>query len=190
MKRLFVAVKIPPGEAIQEALQRYRQELQGEDIKWVEPHNLHLTLKFFGETPSRQVGPIVNALQEAAADCPPSSFRVEGCGTFGSHRIPRVIWLGIRKADGLTRLYESVNKHLSPLGYLPDKKLFTPHLTLGRIRELRDLHRLHSIESELVDAVFSRVDLREFVLMESFLRPRGPVYKVMQSFGLGEGQRA
>jgi RNA 2',3'-cyclic 3'-phosphodiesterase len=190
MKRLFCAVKVPPCEEISEALGVFRQELQDEAIKWVEPQNLHITLKFFGETPNRQVGPIVEALHLAASDCPPGSFRVEGCGTFGSARMPRVIWLGIRRADTLIGLNTAVNQRLSPLGYRPDKTLFTPHLTLGRIRELKNHHTLTSVESEFADTLFARVDLKAFYLIESFLRPQGPLYKVVQTFVLGEGQRA
>lgn len=190
MKRLFCAVKVPPCESITETLGVFKQELAGEAIKWVEPHNLHLTLKFFGDTPNKQVGPIAEALHLAASDCPPGSFRVEGCGTFGSPRLPRVIWLGIRKAEALLRLYESVNHNLYSLGYKPDKALFTPHLTLGRIRELNNHVGLTTLESEFAETLFARVDLKEFFLIESFLRPQGPIYKVLQTFMLGEGQRA
>lgn len=190
MKRLFCAVKVPPSEEISEALAFFRQELQGEAIKWVEPQNLHITLKFFGETPNRQVDPIAGALHLAAMDCPPGSFRIEGCGTFGSARMPRVIWLGIRRAEHLMQLYNRVNQRLAPLGYKPDKTLFTPHLTLGRIREIKDLHALSAVESEFAETRFARVELKEFYLIESFLRPRGPLYKVLQTFVLGEGHRA
>jgi RNA 2',3'-cyclic 3'-phosphodiesterase len=190
MKRLFCAVKVPPCEEITEALLAFKRELEGEAIKWVEPQNLHLTLKFFGDTPNKQVESIAEALRLAASDCPPGSFRVEGCGTFGSPRLPRVIWLGIRKADSLVRLSDSVNHHLMPLGYRPEKTLFTPHLTLGRIRDLKSPTALTSLESEFADARFARVELKEFYLIESFLRPQGPLYKVLQTFVLGEGQRA
>lgn len=190
MKRLFCAVKVPPCEEIHEALDVFRKGLRGEAIKWVEPQNMHLTLKFFGDTPDKMVAPITDALHQVASDCPPSSFRVEGCGTFGSSGLPRVVWLGIRKADGLLRLSDCVNQKIAPLGYAPDKKLFTPHLTLGRIKGLKQLHVLNALESEFAETRFTRVDLREFYLIESVLRPQGPLYKILEAFELGEGQRA
>jgi 2'-5' RNA ligase len=190
MKRLFCAVKIPPTEAIEEVIGVFSQELGSAQIKWVATQNLHLTLKFFGDTPNHQLGPITEALFMAASDFPPFSFTVEGCGTFGSVRQPNVIWLGIKNAQPLIDLYNLINQHLAPLGYVPDKKLFTPHLTIGRIKSLPDTLRLRSLESEYCEEGFARVKTSSFYLMESFLRPQGPLYKVVEAFRLGEGHRA
>jgi RNA 2',3'-cyclic 3'-phosphodiesterase len=190
MKRLFCAVKVPHTEAIGAALDAYQQALHGESIKWVEPFNLHLTLKFFGDTPNRETDNIIPALHKAAAACPPFSFQVQGCGTFGSPRLPRVIWLGIKNAKPLSDLYHEVNHQLEPLGYVPDKKIFTPHLTIARIKHLRNPHALTKVESELMESVFSQVTVNHFYLMESVLRREGPLYKVVEEFELGEGHRA
>lgn len=190
MKRLFCAVKIPLSDPIEEVMGVFRQELASAHINWVATQNLHLTLKFFGDTPNQQLGPISEALFMAAADFPPFSFTVEGCGTFGSVRQPNVIWLGIKNAGELIKLYHSINKHLAPLGFVPDKKLFTPHLTIGRIKSLHDTLTLRSLESEYCEERFALVKTSSFYLMESFLRPQGPIYKVVEEFRLGEGHRA
>lgn len=190
MRRLFCAVKVPVNEAIEEAIKVFMQELTDARVSWVSPQNLHLTLKFFGDTPNHQVDHIVEALQQSAADFPPFGFLVEGCGTFGSIRQPNVIWLGIRQATSLTELYHSVNNHLQPLGYMPDRKLFTPHLTIGRIKSISNTLTLRALESEFSTESFAKVRTESFYLMESYLRPQGPIYKVVQEFRLGEGHRA
>ena len=190
MRRLFCAVKVPVNHAISETLDVFKCKLSGAKINWVEPQNLHLTLKFFGVTPNDMVEPVVEALHQAAAGFPPFSFTMEGCGSFGSMRQPNVIWLGIRNAKILADLYHEVNKHLAPLGYIPDKKIFTPHLTIGRIKTLKDNLTLRSLESEFGTETFATVRTESFFLIESFLRPRGPLYKAVQEFRLGEGHRA
>jgi RNA 2',3'-cyclic 3'-phosphodiesterase len=190
MKRLFCAVKVPLNEAIDEAISVFRQELIDARVNWVSPQNLHLTLKFFGDTPNQQVEPIAEALHHCAASLPPFSFSVQGCGTFGSVRQPNVIWLGIRNAKPLVDLYHSVNQHLGPLGFAPDMKLFTPHLTIGRIKDISDTLALRALESEYSGQEFAKVPTGSFYLMESFLRPQGPLYTVVQEFKLGEGHRA
>ena len=171
-------------------MEAFQQELSDARISWVSPLNLHLTLKFFGDTPIQDISAILEALHLSATALPPFSFTVEGCGTFGSLRQPNVIWLGIKNAKMLTELYYSVNQQLAPLGFVPDKKLFTPHLTIGRIKSIGDTLTLRSLESQFSTETFATVRTESFYLMESFLRPQGPVYKVVEEFKLGEGQRA
>jgi 2'-5' RNA ligase len=190
VKRLFCAVKIPLTDDIEEVFGVCRRELASESITWVGMHHLHITLKFFGDTPVDRINPIIDSLQAAAADSPPCAFRIEGLGTFGSPRQPRVIWLGVKKARQLISLQEKIQTHLIEAGYRPEQKLFTPHLTIGRIKHLRDIHVVNSLESEFKETTFARVDTTEFYLIESRLQAGGPVYTTLQTFSLGEGHRA
>lgn len=190
MKRLFCAVKVPDSEGLIDVINGFQKALEGEEIKWVDPLNLHITLKFFGPTPDKAIPGIISAIQKAAAICPPFSFTVEGCGTFGSSRLPRVIWLGIRNASGITQLYHEVNNQLKHLDYHPDKDIFTPHLTIGRIKNLSSTYELNTVEAEYLTEMFSEVQVSRFYLIESILRPAGPEYRVVEAFDLGAGHRA
>ncbi len=190
MKRLFCAVKVPLVDSIEEVIDVFHTELSSEAITWVNKHHLHITIKFFGDTPNDRVDPLVEALHLVSADFPPFSFRVEGCGTFGPSRQPRVIWLGIRKADMLIALQEKVQHQLSSLGYEPEQRLFVPHLTIGRIKQLTDHFGLTSLESDYKESHFSRVEVGSFYLIESKLLRQGPVYTDVERFVLGEGHRA
>ncbi len=242
VKRLFCAVKVPLTDDIEEAFEVYRRELAGEAIKWVEPHNLHLTLKFFGDTPADRLDAITAALQSAArrfsfqgdpkdmADGaspdrrkgmdssteedvdintgegghtssrkaekndsrgdsktgkhPMLNFEVRGCGHFASRSQPRVIWMGIEQAAGLKRLYRLINEELFPMGYEAERQAFSPHLTLGRIKSLKQIQLLRDLEKEFADTLFASVSTTHFFLMESILKPQGPVYHEAGRFTL------
>ena len=162
----------------------FRRELEGEKISWVSPDNLHLTLKFFGDTPGYMLKKIVPALQNSATECSGFNFRMEGCGTFGNPRMPRVLWLGIKDADDLDCLYQSVNRQLEPLGYKPDKATFVPHLTIGRIKHLNDTGPLRELMARYEDTQFGTTEVTSFYLIQSILRPKGPEYKILNEFTL------
>jgi len=182
MKRLFCAVKVTPSQAVRDTLDTFRREMQGEKISWVSPDNLHLTLKFFGDTPGYKQKKITPALRNAAAECSAFTFRMEGCGTFGNPRMPRVLWLGIKDADDLDHLYQTVNRHLEPLGYKPDKATFVPHLTIGRIKHMDDTGPLRELMAQYESTFFGTTEVNAFYLIQSILRPRGPEYKILEEF--------
>ena len=177
MKRLFTAIHIPPSDSVTNALHHFQTELEGDRINWVSPANLHLTLKFFGDTPMRDEPPIQKALEAAGKESEPFTFRIKGCGTFGNPRMPRVIWLGIKEADGLIRLYDTINKHLKPLGHKPDKKVFVPHLTIARVKHLTNHAGLEELLAEYAAEDFGEVTVDHFTLYQSILKPTGPEYR-------------
>lgn len=184
MKRLFCAVKAEAGEEIRSVWRDFRDRLGKERINWVDPAGLHITLAFFGDTPPNKEAQITKALEQAAGHSSPFSFQARGCGTFGSRRMPRVIWLGTREADGFTELHEQVIRFLEPTGYRPDKKVFVPHLTIGRIKHLEHPGTLDELVSAYQDKLFGTFSVDRFYLIQSVLTPGGPVYRTVQSFEL------
>lgn len=184
MKRLFCAVMVPPEQAVVSVLQTMQQSLAGEAIKWVEPNNIHITLKFFGDTHDRDIPGIINALGGVTTEVSRFDFSLVGCNTFGSVRQARVIWMGIRNPGSLVHLYNRINDRLSTLGYEPDIRLFNPHLTLGRIKQLHNYLALEHLLGKYADTAFAKVDIHSFYLMQSILKPTGPVYKVLHTFRL------
>jgi RNA 2',3'-cyclic 3'-phosphodiesterase len=184
MKRLFSAVKVPFSNALKKVCTSYKQQLSDEDIKWVDASNLHITLKFFGDTPFKDIQPIIEAFKKAACKVPAFSFSLNGTGSFGSSRQPRVIWVGVQKSDALINLYDIINQHLKPLGYQPEKVHYAPHLTIGRIKFIRDVHGLHLLESEFAEEDMGIVKVDSFSLFQSKLTSTGPVYTVVEQFVL------
>jgi len=186
--RLFIAVHLP--EEITARLGAVQDQLRAAqaDVSWVRPGNLHLTLKFLGETEAGRLEGIRAALMEAARGTVPFPCELRGLGSFGG-RVPRVVWVGVeRGAEPLTRLAEQIEAGVAGLGFPREKRGFTAHLTLGRVRSPRNAERLVSALAEWRREGFGDVTVAQFVLMESQLDPRGSIYTLLQSFPLGSAR--
>lgn len=176
MKRLFAALKIQPDP---EFISRYRllkQEMRNEPVKWVEEHNIHITLKFFGETEESRIPGISRVLANVASQRGPLSFRLKGLGVFGSSYAPRVVWAGIDPYEPLAGLMKDVHRDLRSEGWEPDRQNLVPHLTLGRIKSLRDRIFFQRTLDRYRDLTSLPVTPGTIILYESILRKEGPLY--------------
>ena len=185
MKRLFAAIKLHPSE---EFLSRYyamKRTLQSEKIKWVEPDNIHVTLKFFGETPDHHIPGINLALREAAKNISAFSFGLEHIGIFGSSYKPRVIWMGIEDEGAITALAEEVFRQLEIIGIKKDRQNFVPHLTIARIKSVINKEQFQNVIKKYREGSIQKEEVNTFHLFESILRPRGPEYTILKSFTRG-----
>lgn len=190
--RLFVAVNVDP--VLRPAVEAVRRRLleawpKGRDlVKWVEPHNLHLTLKFLGEVDGSTAERAAEALRAVEAS-PSFVLQLVGLGAFPRARGARVLWVGVGEgAQELTRLAARVDQVLRELGFPPEDRPFSPHLTLGRLRTPAYHPELEAAlqHNSRVEIGSQRVQSVE--LMESTLRRAGPVYTVVRSYRLkGEG---
>ena len=105
-------------------------------LRPVNPEGVHLTLKFLGDVSMSQVDAIAAAVEGAAADAQPFDLELRGVGGFPDLRRPRVLWVGVGgDLEALQRLYSAVEAALAPLGFPPEGRAFTPHLTLARLRD-------------------------------------------------------
>lgn len=136
--RSFIALEMPPQ--VKDFAAGLIRELKptGADVKWVEPANLHLTLKFLGEVDPGATADIITAVERACAGRPPLELAAQGCGAFPGPRAPKVVWLGlVGGTDPLAGLARAIEAALAPLGFEAEKRAFKPHLTLGRVRRPR-----------------------------------------------------
>jgi 2'-5' RNA ligase len=186
--RLFIAVNLPEHEKarLAEILDVLRTTAL--PVRWVQRESLHITLKFLGEVPERQVAEIAAANERVADRCAPFELEVGGFGTFPSRTRPRVFWIGVATPPQLVELQELVEENIEPLGYPREKRAFHPHLTLGRVKS--DAGKLDSaavdrILSSLVYKAVVRVDSID--LMRSHLSPRGARYERIHAANLGRG---
>ena len=184
MKRLFAAIKINPSEVFFAHYYSLKKQLQHEKIKWVEPENLHLTLKFFGETPEHHI-PVINvALSKAVEGFSSFEINIANTGIFGSSYKPRVIWLGIEDKEETLSLATKIISELEYIGIESDRQNFVPHLSLGRIRSLNDKNIFQKVIDQHKEAYIQKEEVKEIHLFESILRPQGPEYKIINSFEL------
>ena len=183
--RVFVAVSL--SSEIRERLASLQDRLRHAqaDVSWVRPENIHVTLKFLGETEEKRLPSIRGALAEVSRDGASFSMEVAGAGSFGG-RVPRVVWVGVRDgAQPLTELARQVEHNLARLGFPKEKREFTAHLTLGRVRSPRNAQGLLTALQAAREEQFGTMAARTFELMQSELRPSGSVYAVLERFSLG-----
>ncbi len=176
MKRLFVAIKIHPSSKYISLFNEISSSLGHELIKWVEPENMHLTLKFFGETDEKQIPLIQQVLADASAKTKSFTLKIANTGIFGSRYDPKVIWFGIEKNTELEILVQNIVDGLAKQGWEPDRQNFIPHLTIGRIRKLKDKSLFQKLISQYNTVEIQEENVNEIMLYESILRREGPLY--------------
>ena len=141
--RAFIAIALP--DTVRESLRQLQQELAQSraDVKWVEPANLHLTLKFLDEIAEDQRQQVEAMLGEMASRESTFTLQLEQVGAFPSMSAPRIMWVGIAQGkDALTRMGEAIEQQARSLGLRREERPFSCHLTLGRVRSPRGLKEL------------------------------------------------
>ncbi len=183
--RLFIAVEIPAE--VRKRLGEIEKELvaSGADVKWVPEGNFHATLKFLGGVSSARVDAVTSAIEGAVQGVPGFEVCLAGVGAFPNLRRPNVVWVGMKSgADQMKVLAERVERAMEPLGFAPEKRPFSPHITLGRARTPKNAERLKELIERLRDEEAGAFRVEGVALMKSDLRPTGPVYTRIADFRL------
>jgi len=176
MKRLFAAIKIHPSARYISLFNEICSSLRHERIKWIEPENTHLTLKFFGETDEAKIPAIRLAIEAAVDQSKPFTLKIASTGVFGSRYDPKVLWFGIEKQNELDELARNIFTELAKYGWEQDRQNFVPHLTIGRIREIKDKPLFQKNLSKYTSVEIQDENVTEIILYESILRREGPLY--------------
>lgn len=188
MKRTFLAIPIPVGEEYPALVQRLQRQLPHEqrNINWCKTNQIHLTLKFVGDTPDADIPKIVEACQQVARRHEPFAMDFNRTGIFGSNHSPRVLWLGMKdEPKALYELEEDVLEAFDGLGYLRDRQNFVPHLTVCRIKTLVDKAYFQQVYQGIEQKSYLRAEVGEIVYFQSFLQPTGAFYKALKRIPLG-----
>jgi 2'-5' RNA ligase len=182
--RTFVCIELTDEIRQKLSLLSGTLSLSGANVKWVEPHNVHLTLKFLGEVPDKEIPDVCKEIKRVAAGIPPFDFAVEGLGTFPPGRNPRVVWCGVKEESGaLEKLQRELSTALRDYAAKEEHKKFTAHLTIGRVRGGGVEKLCAEIERNRKAGLGSQ-DASEVVLMMSALSPQGPTYTPLGRFAL------
>ncbi|MBU2652348.1 MAG: RNA 2',3'-cyclic phosphodiesterase [Bacteroidetes bacterium] len=185
MMRLFTAIKVQPGIRFLELLSKLQQSLHYDRIKWVETGNIHITLRFFGETPEIELKKIIPALERSVTGHKPFEITLKDIGIFGSSYNPRVIWCGIEHSLPLQALAKSHFLELEKAAFPGDRQNFVPHLTLGRIKSIGNKNHFQDVIRSHQPGVIQQVPVKEIILFESILRREGPEYRVVERVEMG-----
>lgn len=188
-KRVFAGIEIDLGVCeklvlVQEDLQSLIRQRQAK-VSWVKPQNLHLTLKFVGEVEASLVERLQGALAEAVGKIEPFPFKTSGIGAFPDGDRPRILYSAISEGvEGLNHLVDAIESAFAELGIARETKPFVPHITLGRVKTPQVRIEMTDVVTALSELPLGVTTVRDVVLFESTLSPRGVQYDVLGRYYL------
>lgn len=187
--RAFIAIELP--ETLRKQLYHLQNMLKKEtgiSAKWVDPYGVHLTLKFLGYVPSSQIEEIKKSMEQAASGIAPFRLEIKNLGVFPNLAKVQVIWVGLGgDTDKLSQLQKRLEENMSRLGFAPEGRAFTPHLTLARVRERTSAEEQQRLGKLIASGTLdepSRFEVSVVNLMRSQLTPQGAIYSQLYSAGL------
>jgi len=175
--RIFIAITL--SREAREELRALQSSLKasGADVRWVDPENIHLTLRFLGDCGERTVPLVESALSGAVSDFRQFHLGLEGIGAFTGLSSPKVIWAGVGEgARESGALCDSISSRLAEAGIPGEERKFLPHITVGRVRSGKNIDSLRKAIEGTVFSVSSRTLVDRVVLFSSKLSPEGPIY--------------
>lgn len=182
--RTFIAIKINPEQLLLNKIEELKRVLADEQIKWVEKQNLHLTLKFLGEISEKKSFKVKDVLLHFAKKQHPVSVLPQGIGYFRSRGIPKVLFLNIKNREVLQQLANDIDNLLIPLDFEKESRPFNPHLTLARIKFLKNKQAFYEALRLYQDVSLQESLISEIILYQSLLKPEGPVYLELGKYSL------
>jgi RNA 2',3'-cyclic 3'-phosphodiesterase len=179
--RLFAAIEIPAD--IRAAIADLEKEFRAlaPHLKWVRTKNLHLTLKFLGETDPTKLGEVQSGLASIHSD-QPVTLEFRGLGFFPNAKRPRVFWAGIQSSSNLATIAGAIDQAMGALGFPREDRTFIPHLTLARFNDPLLSPGLRTVVEQNVSRSFGSCSTREFHLIESKLKSPSAEYTTVQSY--------
>jgi 2'-5' RNA ligase len=189
--RCFIAIELP--EEIKAALSRLQAQLKSgaqSSVKWVNPYSIHLTLKFLGNVNADMMSQITEAIAEAARGVSPLHLEIKGLGVFPNLRRVQVVWVGISgDLEKLLQLQKGIESRLAELGFTPEGRAFTPHLTLARVREQASAEERQKLGELIASTKFEAeytFPVEAVSLIRSQLTREGAIYSKISSVELGK----
>jgi 2'-5' RNA ligase len=159
------------------------------DVKWVSPENLHITLAFLGDIPDDSVPRVNDQLSAVSKSHAPFEVSLCGTGVFPDRKRPRVVWIGLSNPEKLKVLQNDIEQATLFISLAKEDRSFSPHLTIGRIRSLRDRDAfIRNIET-LRDRDFGNIGVKKISFMRSELKPAGAQYSIVAEFPLTKEER-
>lgn len=183
--RVFIGIKLADRvhEEIEEFLKPFKKA--STPIRWVNPGNVHITLKFIGEISPEKYTQIEKRLGELHPDTGPLDLKLAGCGKFGRGNSLNIFWIGIAPNEGLNEIYRQIENALAKLGIPKEDRPFKPHITVGRNKKDTNFKSFFQLMEEKGSRPISEFTAGHFQVFKSDLKPEGPVYTVLKEIPLG-----
>ncbi len=187
--RCFVAVNI------EDSLKKEIRSAIGDltsgrwDVKWVPVENLHITLKFLGDAADDTVQRVKDCLARISKHHGHFEVKLQGVGVFPDRKRPRVVWIDLLNSEKLKKLQAEVEVSSVSIGFYKEDRSFSPHLTIGRIRALRDRDTFIRAIETLSDRDFGNIGVNKISFMKSDLKPTGAQYSIVAEFPLNKEEQ-
>ncbi|MBY8996857.1 MAG: RNA 2',3'-cyclic phosphodiesterase [Candidatus Thorarchaeota archaeon] len=181
--RAFLSIDIE-DQSLLSQIQNIQQklDLNAAKMKIVKKENIHFTLHFFGDTLLTKLDQIQACLDGIVID--PFEIEVVGVGSFPNKRRPRIIWIGVtHNASKILNLKNEIDSSLMELGYQPEKRKYTPHATIARVRHVNDSKRIADNLESLANEVIGSMIITKIMMMKSTLTSSGPFYEPLWQIG-------
>ena len=177
--RTFIAIEL--SLEVQNLIASLQQQLQANvnSVKWITPRNIHLTLKFLGNTDI--TNKIQDKLNQITKNYPVMELETDGLGVFPSLKYPQILWLGLKENQQLIQLAGAIEKSLMDLGFPTENKTFKAHVTLGRFKSRPDLLPLTKIRPKALTQT-----VHDITLFQSTLTSNGPIYQILSRHTLAK----
>ena len=180
--RGFIAIEVNATPSIIEFEKEIRTT--GADVKLVEPQNIHITLKFLGDVGENLIDEIEQIMKDAVKEMEPFTMRLKGTGVFPNHNYVKVIWIEIKDAQPIEIISKNIDEKLSKLGFKKEKRGFSPHLTIARVKTAKNKQHLLETIKKYTDVEFSIQEVNSIKIMKSDLTSKGPIYSTMREVKL------
>lgn len=175
--RTFIAIEIPAE--IQNKIGELQNSLKkiGGRVSWTKPGNIHLTLKFLGDTDEKIIDEIATELQQIVKDRASFKININGAGVFPNFKRPRVIWVGARsEGKQLQELAAKVQDCMENFGFEKERRRFSAHLTLGRVKDTKGIEAVMEQLKSYENFEMGSFDVKQFYLIKSELHSAGAIY--------------
>jgi RNA 2',3'-cyclic 3'-phosphodiesterase len=184
--RAFVGFRMSANmaQAIAVFIDHLKRCVPGNGITWVDPHNVHLTLRFLGNVVDlHMITPLVEVLKAVAAETQPFSIRVQGVGVFPNLQRPRTVWVGI-VSEELKKLAVRVDRAAVQCGFHSEPRPFAPHITIARLHKIKHCKALREAPGERVSLAFGSLTVDQISIYRSLKEDHTRIYEEIASFPL------
>lgn len=182
--RSFIAIDIGASQKIKELITEL--DSTGINAKIVETQNMHLTLKFLGDIDTNSLEQIKQAIQESVKDINPFEITLKNVGVFPNINYIKVFWIGIDDAGILKKIARKIDDKLSIIGFSKEKREFSAHLTVARVKSAKNKEELIQLINKYQDTEFEKIQIEKIIIKKSVLTPKGPIYTNLKEIKIGE----
>jgi 2'-5' RNA ligase len=156
----------------------------GANVKLVEPENIHITLKFLGDTDEKHTDRIEEIIKDAVKDSDSFEIKLKGAGVFPNQNYIKVMWIGMENGEQIGEIANKIDEEISELGFKKENRGFSAHLTIARIKSAKNKEKLLQLIEKYRDIEFGTLKIDTIKLKKSELTPKGPIYTTLKEVKL------